>query len=286
MYVTQLFGEVIDPARPDGFDDAKQGVVSSFRVGDAITNAGTGAAVTRLLLKPMLSGFNADRRNFCPLTRDALQTAGTVKYFNSGPDGTRQRRRRAREDDVLPGCRVGEHRCGGPDRPASRRRLYPNMLFGALLRGPFLYVPNVGAQPEPPVNFNTNVQALVGVLSPVTNAETPFSVNLNTYVPQGADSRGADRVARQTVPQRHRRHRRGSPRQGLPRREPRRQLRDPRLHRHRRQAHHARRQQHGAPLPDRQPAERRGDGAIRLARLRQQRAQHVHVGAESRPTTP
>ena len=27
VYVTQLFGEVIDPARPDGFDDAKQGVV-------------------------------------------------------------------------------------------------------------------------------------------------------------------------------------------------------------------------------------------------------------------
>ena len=41
VYVTQLFGEIIDPARPDGFDDAKQGVVSSFRVGDAVTNAGT-----------------------------------------------------------------------------------------------------------------------------------------------------------------------------------------------------------------------------------------------------
>ena len=62
------------------------------------------------------------------------------------------------------------------------QKIYPNMLFGALLRGPFLYVPNVGAQPEPPVNFNSNVQALVGVLSPVTNAETPLSVNLNTYV--------------------------------------------------------------------------------------------------------
>jgi hypothetical protein len=60
--------------------------------------------------------------------------------------------------------------------------VYPNMLFGALLRGPFLYVPNVGAQPEPPVIFNNNVQALVGVLSTVVNVETPFSVNLNTYV--------------------------------------------------------------------------------------------------------
>ena len=78
-----------------------------------------------------------------------------------------------------------------PAGPIGRvaQKMYPNMLFGALLRGPFLYVPNVGAQPEPPVNFNTNVQALVGVLSTVTNAETPFSVNLNTYVPTGSRRR-------------------------------------------------------------------------------------------------
>src|SRR6185436_17426644 len=50
------------------------------------------------------------------------------------------------------------------------QKVYPNMLFGLLLRGPKLY--------------NTNVQALVGVLSPVTNAETTLSVNLNTFVPK------------------------------------------------------------------------------------------------------
>ena len=36
VFVTQLFSEIIDPTRPDGFDDAKQGVVGSFRVGDAV----------------------------------------------------------------------------------------------------------------------------------------------------------------------------------------------------------------------------------------------------------
>ena len=36
------------------------------------------------------------------------------------------------------------------------------------------------------MRFNTNIQALVGVLSSVTDAETPFSVNLNTYVPKEA----------------------------------------------------------------------------------------------------
>jgi len=183
VYVTQLFGEVIDVARPDGFDDAKQGVVSSFRVGDAIANAGT-AAVTRLLLKPMASGFNADRRNFCRLTRDALEIAGTVKYFNSGPDGTNGTGAAQLAKETF--CPDVASANVDPVGPIGRvaQKTYPNMLFGALLRGPNLYIPNVGAQPEPPVNFNTNVQALVGVLSTVINAETPFSMNLNTYVPK------------------------------------------------------------------------------------------------------
>ena len=182
VYVTQLFGELISPGRPDGFDDSKQGVVSSFRVGDAVANPNT-LVPQRLLLKPMLSGFNADRRNFCPLTRAALQAAGTVVYFNSGQfkngDGASALAQRTfcpneASNDIDPAGPIGR----------VAQQVYPNMLYGALVRGPFLYVPNVGAQPEPPVTFNSNVQALVGVLSSVTNAETPFSVNLNTYVPK------------------------------------------------------------------------------------------------------
>jgi DNA-binding beta-propeller fold protein YncE len=185
VYVTQLFGEIIDPLRPDGFDDAKQGVVSSFRVAEAIANAGAGATVTRLVLAPLSSGFNADRRNFCRLTRDALQTAGTVKYFDSGPDATGNGAAALAKETFCPDVASTNIDVAGPIGRVAQK-VYPNMLFGALLRGPFLYVPNVGAQPEPPVNFNTNVQALVGVLSTVTNTDTPFSVNLNTYVPKEA----------------------------------------------------------------------------------------------------
>ena len=184
VYVTQLFGEVINPARPDGFDDAKQGVVSSFRVGEAVTNSAT-AAVSRLVLAPLSSGFNADRRNFCKLTRDALQTAGTVKYFNSLADGTGNGAAALVKETFCPDTASVNIDPAGPIGKVGQK-VYPNMLFGALLRGPFLYVPNVGAQPEPPVNFNSNVQALVGVLSTVVNVETPFSVNLNTYVPKEA----------------------------------------------------------------------------------------------------
>ncbi len=50
------------------------------------------------------------------------------------------------------------------------------MLFGALLRGPFLYVPNVGAQPEPPVRLQHERAGAGGCcLHRSTNVETPFS---------------------------------------------------------------------------------------------------------------
>src|SRR5688572_15913858 len=182
VFVTQLFGEIIDPARPDGFDDAKQGVVSSFKVGDAVTNAGT-APMTRLLLKPMASGFNADRRQFCPGTRDELQVTNQVVFFNSGPVPNQTGAAQLAKTTYCPDATLVTRDITA-DGPIARnpQKVYPNMLFGALIRGPFVYVNNVGAQPEPPVNFNTNIQALVGVLSSVIDAETPFSVNLNTFV--------------------------------------------------------------------------------------------------------
>jgi DNA-binding beta-propeller fold protein YncE len=182
VFVTQLFGEIIDPARPDGFDDAKQGVVSSFKVGDAVTNAGT-APVTRLLLKPMTSGFNGDRRQYCPGTRDELQVTNQVVFFNSGPVPNQTGAAQLAKTTYCPDATLATRDITA-DGPIGRvaQKVYPNMLFGALIRGPFVYVNNVGAQPEPPVNFNTNIQALVGVLSSVIDVETPFSVNLNTFV--------------------------------------------------------------------------------------------------------
>ena len=109
-----------------------------------------------------------------------------MKYFNSGPDGTNGTgAAQLAKETFCPDVASANIDVAGPIGRVAQKT-YPNMLFGALLRGPNLYVPNVGAQPEPPVNFNTNVQALVGVLSTVINAETPFSVNLNTYVPKEA----------------------------------------------------------------------------------------------------
>ena len=179
VFVTRLFSEVIDPTRPDGFDDAKQGIVASFRVGDAV-QGGT-AQVTSLLLKPMASGFSADRRPFCLNTRKALQDAGTAKFFNSGPNGTDDGAAKLAQTTFCPDVNSTDASAEGPIGKAPQK-VYPNMLFDVMARGSQLYVPNVGAQPEPPVKFNVNVQALVGVLDRVHNVESARSVNLNAQV--------------------------------------------------------------------------------------------------------
>ena len=62
---------------------------------------------------------------------------------------------------------------------------FPNQLQAALIRGNFLYLPSIGAGPEPPVQFNANVQALVHLVNTDTHLELPsFHVNLNQQVAQ------------------------------------------------------------------------------------------------------
>ena len=61
--------------------------------------------------------------------------------------------------------------------------MFPNQLTSGLIRGNRLYLPNIGAQPEPPEMFNVNVQALVynvdvNALSEVATEH----VNLNNQI--------------------------------------------------------------------------------------------------------
>jgi YVTN family beta-propeller protein len=178
VFVTRLFGELIDPSRPDGFNDAKQGVIDTFRVGDAVAG---NAQPQRLNLKPLVSGFTGDRRSFCLGTRRALQDAGTVKFFNSGADGTGDGASQLAQPTFCPDPASTDASADGPIAKTAQQ-VYPNMLFDALVRGPLVYVPNVGAQPEPPVRFNNNVQALIGVLDRAQATETGLSLNLNVQV--------------------------------------------------------------------------------------------------------
>lgn len=176
VYVTRLYSEVIDPARPDGFDDARQGVIDSFVLGDALANR---AQVGRLLLKPFASGFAADRRNFCLATRQALQGSGT-RYFNSGADGSGNGAAALARSTFCPDNNSADASADGPIGKVAQK-VYPNMLNASLLRGNLLYVANIGASPEPPVRFNVNVHGLVGVLDRFAGNE-PFTLNLNAQI--------------------------------------------------------------------------------------------------------
>jgi DNA-binding beta-propeller fold protein YncE len=177
VFVTQFFGELIDPSRPDGFDDAKQGVVAAFNVGAAVQG---NVQISRLLLKPLASGFAADRRQYCLNTRLALQAAGT-KFFNSGANGAGDGASQLANATFCPDVNSTDASDQGVIAKTPQK-VYPNQLHSALVRGSSLYVVNVGAQPEPPVRFNVNVQGLVGVLNRVQDKETDRTVNLNSQV--------------------------------------------------------------------------------------------------------
>ena len=177
VYVSRLYSEVIDPARPDGFNDSKQGIVDKFNLGAALAG---NAQVSQLFLKPINSGFGADRRNFCLLTRQALAAAGTVKYFNSGADGLGAGANALAKPTFCPDNNSTDISLTGPIGNVAQK-VYPNMLNALLVRGSLLYVPNVGASPEPPVKFNSNVHGLVGVLDRLSGIEK-FSLNLNNQI--------------------------------------------------------------------------------------------------------
>jgi YVTN family beta-propeller protein len=178
VFVTRLFGEEISRARPDGFDDAKQGLVDVFTVANALSNA---PGVKQIKLQPLASGFTADRRPFCLATRKALQDAGTVKFFNSGAAGTGDGASQLANQTFCPDVNSTDASDTGPIA-RHPQKVYPNMLFANLVRGSLLYVANVGASPEPPVRFNVNVQALVGVANRIKGVETDRSLNLNAQV--------------------------------------------------------------------------------------------------------
>jgi DNA-binding beta-propeller fold protein YncE len=65
---------------------------------------------------------------------------------------------------------------------------FPNQLASAVISGGNLFLPNIGASPEPPVVFNVNVQGLVNVVDVATRTEAANrTVNLNAEVKAEAD---------------------------------------------------------------------------------------------------
>ena len=149
VYVTDFFSRTIE-GRRDGFDNAKQGMIYHFTVGTDKANV--------IPIAPLIdSGFVTDRSQFCATTASAGDKLHSELFC---PDKT-----------------------AGADNTKIKQGVYPNQFYSAIIRDDKLYLPNVGAAPEPPIKFNVNVQALVNVLDTDTKKDIPSAaVNLNNLI--------------------------------------------------------------------------------------------------------
>jgi YVTN family beta-propeller protein len=150
VFVTQFFARPIDGGPGPGFDTGSEGVVQTFTLDNP-------HHVTEITLSPLEdSGFTANRTPFCKATNPLAvndtfcpdPTGANLQLIQNTPQG-----------------------------------VYPNQLGSALICDDKLYLPNIGAQPEPPVQFRVNVQALVHVVDVNTLQErTDLHVNLNAQI--------------------------------------------------------------------------------------------------------
>jgi YVTN family beta-propeller protein len=142
VFVTQIFAELNPDFKDPTFegngearDLGKRGVVQAFPVGNA------NPSITKITLAPLPdSGFNANRvapNNFCNTVPPAQSN-----IFCPDPKNL-----------------------ANPLNTDNPQGVFPNQLLSALIRNNRLFLPNIGAQPEPPQVFNVNVQALVNVVN-------------------------------------------------------------------------------------------------------------------------
>ena len=154
VFVTQFFAELIPGGPGEGFDTGKRGVTNAFTVANP-------AVVNRITLSPLANaGFTANRTSFCPQTNPNLHRPDVALFC---PDVTAP--------------------AGSPMITQDPQGAFPNQLLSALIRGNRLFLPNIGAAPEPPVQFTVNVQALVHVVDTARLVEQmALHVNLNSEI--------------------------------------------------------------------------------------------------------
>jgi YVTN family beta-propeller protein len=158
VFVTDFFARLIKGGPGEGFDDGKQGIVKSFLV----NNPGQVEEVT---ISPLAeSGFTANRAAYCKNTSQ----------------------NNAANDTFCPDTTITDP--ANPKITKDPQGVFHNQFASALICSDKLYLPNIGAQPEPPVFFNANVQALVGVVDTSTRQEREdLHVNLNAQIKTEAE---------------------------------------------------------------------------------------------------
>src|SRR5262249_30787754 len=139
VFVTQIFAELNPDFKDPKFDGngenrdlGKRGVLHAFQAGNAKP------PITKITLAPLAdSGFSISRiapNNFCGAAAQSLVFCPDPNHLTS------------------------------PINTNNPQGVLPNPLLSALIRGDRLYLPNIGAQPEPPEAATVNVQALVNVV--------------------------------------------------------------------------------------------------------------------------
>lgn len=194
VFVTQFFAEIIPDGPGEMFDNGKQGVVYSFPISGAA--AGT-LAVSETIIPPIAnSGFTANLSPLCRETRQTISDTTETVFFNSGKPGTggfnKQLGVNALREGIFQKLCPDQDITDPTDPVVAKvpQSAYPNQLFsialisgdvdaqpGATAAGDKFLVTAIGAQPQPPVNFNTNVQALLNVGDSTANTITTTNLN-------------------------------------------------------------------------------------------------------------
>ena len=151
VFVTDFFAKLIPGGPGEGFDNGKRGAVFTFPVNNPNN-------VQRINIDPLNnSGFTADRTLFCPDGNPNLH------------------------DPIF--CPDENAPITSPEITQDPQGAFPNQLQSLLIRNIFLYVPSIGAAPEPPVRFNVNVQGLVNVVNTTNFTDVADRrTNLNAQV--------------------------------------------------------------------------------------------------------
>ena len=156
VFVTQIFAELVPKGLGEGRNAGKQGVVQTFPVAHP-------DAITKITLSPLSnSGFTSNRTQFCPnLNPNIHPPHKTNPIFCPDPNAT------VANDAII----------------KDPQGVFPNQLLSAVIRGGRLWLPNIGAQPEPVERLDTNVQALVYAVDTVGLTEVAHEhVNLNVQI--------------------------------------------------------------------------------------------------------
>jgi YVTN family beta-propeller protein len=156
VFVTQIFAELVPNGPGEARDLGKQGVVHTFSVANPYS-------ITKITLSPLRdSGFRSNRTQFCPnLNANIHPPQKTDPIFCPDPTAT------VANDAIT----------------SNPQGVFPNQLLSAVIRGDRLWLPNIGAQPEPVERFDANVQALVYAVDTSALAEAASEhVNLNVQI--------------------------------------------------------------------------------------------------------